>query len=78
MFKKAALAPLFDDNIFSATQVAHGKPVPDLYLFAASANGGRRRALRRGRRHGVKAAVAAGMAVSVISAEVLRLLERRG
>jgi HAD superfamily hydrolase (TIGR01509 family) len=31
------LAPLFGDNIFSATQVAHGKPAPDLYLFAAKA-----------------------------------------
>lgn len=29
------LAPLFNGNIFSATQVAHGKPAPDLYLFAA-------------------------------------------
>jgi HAD superfamily hydrolase (TIGR01509 family) len=30
-----ALASLFDANIFSATQVAHGKPAPDLYLFAS-------------------------------------------
>jgi HAD superfamily hydrolase (TIGR01509 family) len=30
------LAPLFGSNIFSATQVAHGKPAPDLYLFAAT------------------------------------------
>jgi len=29
------LASLFDGNVFSATQVAHGKPAPDLYLFAA-------------------------------------------
>jgi HAD superfamily hydrolase (TIGR01509 family) len=29
------LASLFRSNIFSATQVAHGKPEPDLYLFAA-------------------------------------------
>jgi HAD superfamily hydrolase (TIGR01509 family) len=29
------LAPLFDGHIFSATQVAHGKPAPDLHLFAA-------------------------------------------
>jgi HAD superfamily hydrolase (TIGR01509 family) len=29
------LASLFGANIFSATQVAHGKPAPDLYLFAA-------------------------------------------
>jgi HAD superfamily hydrolase (TIGR01509 family) len=30
------LAPLFGSWIFSATEVAHGKPAPDLYLFAAS------------------------------------------
>jgi len=29
------LASLFGTNIFSATQVARGKPAPDLYLFAA-------------------------------------------
>jgi HAD superfamily hydrolase (TIGR01509 family) len=28
------LAPLFE-HVFSAVQVAHGKPAPDLYLFAA-------------------------------------------
>jgi HAD superfamily hydrolase (TIGR01509 family) len=31
----AGLASLFGSNIFSATQVTHGKPAPDLYLFAA-------------------------------------------
>jgi HAD superfamily hydrolase (TIGR01509 family) len=30
------LAPLFGSQIFSATQVVHGKPAPDLYLFAAT------------------------------------------
>jgi HAD superfamily hydrolase (TIGR01509 family) len=29
------LAPLFGANVFSATQVANGKPAPDLFLFAA-------------------------------------------
>ncbi len=29
------LAPLFGANVFSADQVAHGKPAPDLFLFAA-------------------------------------------
>jgi HAD superfamily hydrolase (TIGR01509 family) len=29
------LAPLFGDDVFSAVQVANGKPAPDLYLFAA-------------------------------------------
>jgi HAD superfamily hydrolase (TIGR01509 family) len=31
------LAPLFGDNVFSADQVANGKPAPDLFLFAARA-----------------------------------------
>jgi HAD superfamily hydrolase (TIGR01509 family) len=30
------LASLFGANIFSASQVPHGKPAPDLYLFAAT------------------------------------------
>jgi HAD superfamily hydrolase (TIGR01509 family) len=29
------LAPLFGGHVFSATQVANGKPAPDLFLFAA-------------------------------------------
>jgi HAD superfamily hydrolase (TIGR01509 family) len=29
------LAPLFGEHAFSATQVEHGKPAPDLFLFAA-------------------------------------------
>ncbi len=29
------LAALFGDRIFSATDVAHGKPAPDLFLYAA-------------------------------------------
>jgi HAD superfamily hydrolase (TIGR01509 family) len=29
------LAPLFGANVFSAAQVANGKPAPDLFLFAA-------------------------------------------
>ncbi|HEX8829419.1 MAG TPA: HAD family hydrolase [Xanthobacteraceae bacterium] len=33
------LASQFGANIFSATQVAHGKPAPDLYLFAAKRMG---------------------------------------
>ena len=31
------LAPLFGDNVFSADQVEHGKPAPDLFLFAVHA-----------------------------------------
>jgi len=33
------LTPLFGANVFSADQVAHGKPAPDLYLAAAQAMG---------------------------------------
>ncbi|MGO9133536.1 MAG: HAD family hydrolase [Methylovirgula sp.] len=29
------LAPFFGDRVFSATEVAHGKPAPDLFLYAA-------------------------------------------
>ena len=32
---KTGLAPLFDGNLFSASQVSRGKPFPDLFLFAA-------------------------------------------
>jgi HAD superfamily hydrolase (TIGR01509 family) len=33
------LAPFFEDRIFSATQVARGKPAPDLFLHAAAQMG---------------------------------------
>jgi HAD superfamily hydrolase (TIGR01509 family) len=35
----AGLAALFGDHVFSAEQVAVGKPAPDLFLFAAKAMG---------------------------------------
>ncbi|HEY1332275.1 MAG TPA: HAD family hydrolase [Actinomycetota bacterium] len=35
----AGLLDRFDGRIFSAEQVAHGKPAPDLFLYAASAMG---------------------------------------
>jgi HAD superfamily hydrolase (TIGR01509 family) len=59
------LLPLFDPHVFSASQVAQGKPAPDLFLFAA-------RQFDVPREHcivvedstvGVEAAVAAGMPV---------------
>ena len=34
--KKTGLAPLFGPHIYSASQVARGKPAPDVFLFAAS------------------------------------------
>jgi HAD superfamily hydrolase (TIGR01509 family) len=33
------LAPLFGEYVYSATQVANGKPAPDLFLFAAGCVG---------------------------------------
>jgi HAD superfamily hydrolase (TIGR01509 family) len=59
------LLPFFDPHVFSASQVARGKPAPDLFLFAA-------RQFDAPREHcivvedstvGVAAAVAAGMPV---------------
>jgi HAD superfamily hydrolase (TIGR01509 family) len=32
---QTGLLPYFNGHIFSATQVAHGKPAPDIFLFAA-------------------------------------------
>ncbi len=37
--KVTGLKKLFGENVFSADQVEHGKPAPDLYLFAASSLG---------------------------------------
>jgi HAD superfamily hydrolase (TIGR01509 family) len=36
---RTGLVHLFGDSIFSATQVTHGKPAPDLFLFAAAQMG---------------------------------------
>ena len=38
-----------DEQIFSASDVAHGKPAPDLFLHAAATHGLRAARLRRGR-----------------------------
>jgi HAD superfamily hydrolase (TIGR01509 family) len=34
--ERTGLAPLFNPHIYSATQVARGKPSPDVFLYAAS------------------------------------------
>jgi HAD superfamily hydrolase (TIGR01509 family) len=59
------LASLFGANIFSATQVAHGKPAPDLYLFAATKMGvaPKHCVVIEDTAHGVTAGRAAGMKV---------------
>lgn len=58
------LADLFD-HIFSATQVARGKPAPDLFLFAAEQMGAKPEdcAVIEDSPAGVQAAIAAGMRV---------------
>ena len=55
----------FDGRIFSATEVAHGKPAPDLFLLAAARMGVEpgRCAVVEDSVYGVQAAVAAGMTV---------------
>jgi HAD superfamily hydrolase (TIGR01509 family) len=61
----AGLYDRFAPNIFSATQVAHGKPAPDLFLFAAEQMGvaPERCLVIEDSIPGVTAAVAAGMPV---------------
>ncbi|GGP84284.1 HAD family hydrolase [Streptosporangium pseudovulgare] len=53
----------FEGRIFSATQVAHGKPAPDLFLYAAREMGVEpaRCVVVEDSRYGVQAARAAGM-----------------
>jgi HAD superfamily hydrolase (TIGR01509 family) len=53
----------FDPHIFSATQVARGKPAPDLFLFAAARMGAApaRCVVIEDSLPGIEAAVAAGM-----------------
>jgi HAD superfamily hydrolase (TIGR01509 family) len=59
------LLDYFDPHIFSATQVARGKPAPDLFLFAAREMGvaPSECLVIEDSAHGVTAAVAAGMPV---------------
>ena len=49
------LAARFEGRAFSAVQVKNGKPAPDLFLFAARADGRGARALRRRRGHARRA-----------------------
>jgi HAD superfamily hydrolase (TIGR01509 family) len=57
------LLPRFDRRIFSATEVAHGKPAPDLFLFAAERMGvaPERCVVIEDSKYGVRAAHTAGM-----------------
>ncbi|MEZ4225610.1 MAG: HAD family phosphatase [Polyangiaceae bacterium] len=59
------LAPYFERRVFTASQVARGKPAPDLFLFAAEQMGVDPAAalVIEDSASGVRAAVAAGMRV---------------
>ncbi len=61
----AGLLPRFEGRLFSATQVARGKPAPDLFLLAARSLGAApaRCVVVEDSVPGVQAAVAAGMPV---------------
>ncbi|GAA3026695.1 HAD family hydrolase [Kitasatospora albolonga] len=60
---RTGLYPYFEGRIFSATEVAHGKPAPDLFLHAARRSGVDPAAcvVVEDSRYGVQAARAAGM-----------------
>jgi len=63
---KTGLAKYFNDNIFSSSEVAQGKPHPDIYLYAAESMGVLKPAhclVIEDSPIGVKGAVAAGMTV---------------
>ncbi len=63
---KTGLAKYFNDNIFSSSEVAQGKPHPDIYLYAAESMGVLEPAhclVIEDSPSGVKGAVAAGMTV---------------
>jgi HAD superfamily hydrolase (TIGR01509 family) len=59
------LLPLFDPHVFSASQIARGKPAPDLFLFAARQLGvtPEECVVVEDSLTGVEAAIAAGMPV---------------
>jgi HAD superfamily hydrolase (TIGR01509 family) len=68
------LLPFFEGRIFSATQVEHPKPAPDLFLLAASSLGfaPAQTTVIEDSTRGVKAALAAGMRVLGYTASVGR------
>jgi HAD superfamily hydrolase (TIGR01509 family) len=59
------LLPRFEGRLYSVTEVAHAKPAPDVFLYAAAKNGASPAACRvvEDSPTGVKAGVAAGMTV---------------
>jgi HAD superfamily hydrolase (TIGR01509 family) len=65
------LLPRFEGKMFSATQVARGKPAPDVYLFAAAQMGAEpgRCVVVEDAPPGVRAGVSAGMTVLGFAAQ---------
>jgi beta-phosphoglucomutase-like phosphatase (HAD superfamily) len=59
------LMPFFEGRLFSATEVARGKPAPDIFLFAAKRMGAdpKRTVVVEDTVNGVLAGCAAGMTV---------------
>lgn len=68
------LLPFFEGRIFSASQVAHPKPAPDLFLLAANTLGvaPAQTVVVEDSTRGVKAALAAGMRILGYTASVGR------
>jgi len=76
-----ALLPKFEGRMFSATEVAHGKPEPDLFLYAAETMSAApsRCAVVEDTPRGVEAGIRAGMVVFGYAARTSRHeLERAG
>ncbi len=76
---KAGLAKYFNNNIFSSSELANGKPHPDIYLYAAESMGVAEPArclVIEDSPVGVQGAVAAGMTVfgyaELMKADILR------
>ena len=70
----------FDGRIFSASEVANGKPAPDLFLYAAARMGADPAdcVVVEDSRYGVEAARAAGMERSAMPAGSPRQLSSKG
>jgi HAD superfamily hydrolase (TIGR01509 family) len=81
---RTGLLPRFDGRLFSASEVARGKPYPDLFLHAAARMGhdARRCVVVEDAVPGVQAGIAAGMRVLAYAgaahADVARLREAGG
>jgi HAD superfamily hydrolase (TIGR01509 family) len=66
---KTGLLPLFENRMFSSTQVLRGKPHPDLFLFAAESMGWHASSclVVEDSKTGVEAALSAGMRVAAFA-----------